>query len=206
MQRQVFGMFQLVISIFSAGLLNKAGDYTSLSIPRLKAINNSSLNCSDHKLTQPLINLPMALTLWLVSRIQLCRILSDSDLSDVLLQYLRSISAVMDPLDHGLLMLTPASQNTWNAPFATWNLRNDLQDICPKLKIPAKCVVSIQHVCFFLSSKSNAHALSFATGTSTMAILVPRPSVVGTRLLCNNNNLKLHYTRSACWFTMVTLR
>ena len=100
--------------------------HVSLFIPRLKTINNSSLNSSDHKLTQPLINLPMALTLWLVSRIQLCGILTD-----VLLQ------AVVDPLDNGLLVLTLASQKTWNASseiITACNFRNDLHDICSKQK------------------------------------------------------------------------
>ena len=62
-------------------------------------------------------------------------------MSNALVQCLRSISPVVDPLDHGLLVLTLASQNTWNAPseiIPTWNLRNDLHYICPKLKFPAK--------------------------------------------------------------------
>ena len=87
-----FGQFELVISIFSVGLLNTKGDMQTLS--------SFSLNCSDHKLTQLLINLPMAVTLWLVSRIRLPGTLADS-LSDVLLQCLRSISAVVNPLDDG---------------------------------------------------------------------------------------------------------
>ena len=64
----------------------------------------------------------MATSLWLVSRIQLCGILTD-----VLLQ------AVVDPLDNGLLVLTLASQKTWNASseiITTCNFRNDLHDIC----------------------------------------------------------------------------
>ena len=68
----------------------------------------------------------MALTLWLVSRIQLCGILTD-----VFLQ------AVMDPLDNGLLVLTLASQKTWNASsevITACNFRNDLHDICSKQK------------------------------------------------------------------------
>ena len=95
---QVFGQFELVISVFSVGLLNTKGDMQTLS--------SFSLNCSDHKLTQLPINLPMpAVTLWLVSRIRLPRTLTDSDMSDVLMQYLRSISAVVNPLDHGLVLL-----------------------------------------------------------------------------------------------------
>ena len=123
---QVFGQFELVISIFSVGLLNIKGD--------MQAFSFLSLNYSDHKLTQPLVSLPMALTLWLVSRIRLPRTLTDSDMLDVLLQCLRSISAVVNPLDHGLLVFALASQNTWNAPsekIPTWDLRNDyhLHDI-----------------------------------------------------------------------------
>ena len=52
-------------------------------------------------------------------------------LTDVLLQ------AVVDPLDDGLLMLTLASQKTWNASseiITTCNFRNDLHDICSKQK------------------------------------------------------------------------
>ena len=123
----IFGQFELVISILSVGLLNTKGD--------MQALSSLSLNCSDHKLTQPLMSLLMALTLWLVSRIRLAGILTDSDMSGVLLQCLRSISAVVNPLDHGLLMFALASQNTWNAPseiIPTWDLRKDyhLHDIC----------------------------------------------------------------------------
>ena len=89
---QVFGEFELVISIFSVGLLNTKGD--------MQALSSFSLNCSDHKLTQLLINLPMAVTLWLVSRIRL-----PGTLTNVLLQCLRSISAVVNALDHGLVLL-----------------------------------------------------------------------------------------------------
>ena len=85
-------------------------------------------------------------------------------MSDILLQCLRSISAVVDPLDHGLFELTLHSQNTWNAPaeiIPTWNLRNDLLDIYAKLKFPANCIVSAS--LFSLGSpKSNVHALRFA--------------------------------------------
>ena len=124
---QVFGHFELVISIFSVGLLNTKGD--------MQALSSLSLNCSDHKLTQLLMSLPMALTLLLVSRTRLPGTLTDSDMSGILLQCLRSISAVVNPLDHGLLMFALASQNTWNAPsekIPTWDLRNDyhLHDIC----------------------------------------------------------------------------
>ena len=58
----VFGQFELVISIFSVGLLNTKGD--------MQALSSFSLNHSDHKLTQ-LINLPLAMTvtLWPVQRI-----------------------------------------------------------------------------------------------------------------------------------------
>ena len=72
---QVFGQFELVISIFSVGLLNTKGD--------MQALSSFSLNHSDHKLTQ-LINLPMAMavTLWLVPRIRLPGTLTDSDMSD----------------------------------------------------------------------------------------------------------------------------
>ena len=49
---QVFGQFEFVISIFSVGLLNTKGD--------MQALSSLSLNCSDHKLTQPLMSLPMA--------------------------------------------------------------------------------------------------------------------------------------------------
>ena len=137
---QVFGQFELVISIFSVGLLNTKGD--------MQALSSLSLNCSNHKLTQPLINLPMASILWLVSRIRLPGTLTDSN---VLLQRLRLILAVVNSLGHGLLVLALASQNTWNAPseiIPSWDLKNDLHDICPKLKFPANCVVSIRHVCF----------------------------------------------------------
>ena len=72
---QVFGQFELVISIFSVGLLNAKGD--------MQALSSLSLNCSDHKLTQPLISLPKVLTLWLVSRIRLPGTLTYSDMSDV---------------------------------------------------------------------------------------------------------------------------
>ena len=94
---QVFGQFELVISIFSVGLLNTKGDMQTLS--------SFSLNCSYHKLTHLLINLPMAVSLWLVSRIRLPGTLTDSDMLDVLLQCLRSILAVVNPLDHGLVLL-----------------------------------------------------------------------------------------------------
>ena len=49
---QVFGQFELVIFIFSVGLLNTKGD--------MQTFSSFSLNCSDHKLTQLLINLPVA--------------------------------------------------------------------------------------------------------------------------------------------------
>ena len=103
---QVFGQFELVISIFSVGLLNTKGD--------MQALSSFNLNCSDNKLTRPLMSLPMALTLWLVSRIQLelPGTLTDSDMPDVLPQSLRSISAVVNLLDHGLLEFSLASQNT----------------------------------------------------------------------------------------------
>ena len=91
---QVFGQFELVISISSVGLLNTKGD--------MQALSSFSLNHSDHKLTQ-LINLPMVVTLWLVSRIRLPGTLTDSDMSGVLLQCLRSIPAVVNPMDHGLV-------------------------------------------------------------------------------------------------------
>ena len=42
--------------------------------------------------------------------------------------------------------------------------------------------------------------------TSTMVTLVPRASLLGTRLLCNNNNNKMHHVRGACWFTIATSR
>ena len=72
---QVFGQFELVISIFSVGLLNTKGN--------MKALSSFSLNHSDHKLTQ-LINLRMAMavTLWLVPRIRLPGTPNDSDMSD----------------------------------------------------------------------------------------------------------------------------
>ena len=54
---QVFGQFELVIFIFSVGLLNTKGD--------MQALSSFSLNCSDHKLTPLLINLPVAVTLGL---------------------------------------------------------------------------------------------------------------------------------------------
>ena len=78
--------------IFSLDPMNTKGD--------MEALSSFSLNCSDHKLTQLLINLPMAVTLWLVSRIRL-----PGTLTDVLLQCLRSISAVVNPLEHGLVLL-----------------------------------------------------------------------------------------------------
>ena len=56
------------------------------------------------------------------------RLAGASDMSDVLLQCLRLISAVLDLLGHGIFMLTPESQN--NAPseiIPTWNLRNDFR-------------------------------------------------------------------------------
>ena len=43
----------------------------------------------------------------------------------------------MDPLDNGLLVLTLASQKTWNASseiITTCNIGNDLHDICSKQK------------------------------------------------------------------------
>ena len=42
--------------------------------------------------------------------------------------------------------------------------------------------------------------------TSTMATLVPRASLLRTRLLCSNNNNKMHHARGACWFTIATSR
>ena len=77
----------------------------------------------------------IGLTIWLVSRVRLPGTLTDSDMSDVFLQCLRSISAVMKPLDHGLLVFALASQNKWNVPseiIPTWDMRNNylLHDIC----------------------------------------------------------------------------
>ena len=118
---QVFGQFESVICIFSVGLLNTKGD--------MQALSSFSMNCSDHKLIQPLINLPMPLTLWLVLRIRLPGTLTDADSAQTCQT---SISAVVNPLDHKLLVLALASQNTWNAPseiIPTWDLRNDLYDI-----------------------------------------------------------------------------
>ena len=62
------------------------------------------------------------------------------------------------------------------------------------------------------SEQSETPALAYwTTGsksprTSTMATLVPRASLLGTRLLCNNNNHKMHHARGACWFTIATSR
>ena len=97
---QVFGQFELVISIFSVGLLNTKGD--------MQALSSLSLNCSDHKQTQP-PSLFQELDF-------LEHSLTDSDMSDVLLQCLRLISAVANPLDHGLLVLALASRNAWTVP------------------------------------------------------------------------------------------
>ena len=96
-------------------------------------MNESGLNGSDHKLTQPLINLPVALTLWLVSRIRLRGTLRHGFRRDVLLQCSRFISVATDPRDNGLFLLTLGLRN--NAPgeiIPTWNLRNDLHDTCAK--------------------------------------------------------------------------
>ena len=43
-------------------------------------------------------------------------------------------------------------------------------------------------------------------GTSRMATLVPRASLLGMRLLCNNKNLKMHHGHGACWFTIAASR
>ena len=92
----VFGQFELFIFIFLVGLLNTKGD--------MQALSSFSLNCSDHKLTQLLTNLPVAgnplacfknSTSWN----------THADMSDVLLQCLRSISTVVNPVDHGLVLL-----------------------------------------------------------------------------------------------------
>ena len=46
--------------------------------------------------------------------------------------------------------------------IATWNLRNDLHDICTK--ISANCICVVLSCLFFLGSpKSNAHVLRFTT-------------------------------------------
>ena len=131
-----------------------------LLIPRPKTINESSLNCSDHKLTHPLINLPVALTLWLVSRIPLHGTLRHRFRHDIWLRCSRSISAAVDPLDNGLFVLTLDSQNyALSEIIPTLHLRNDCLTFVPK--IPANCIVSA--CLFFLGSpKSNAHALCFA--------------------------------------------
>ena len=143
----------------------------------------------------------MALTLWLVSRIQLCGIPTD-----VLLQ------AVVDPLDNGLLVLTLASQKTWNASseiITTCNFRNDLHDIS---KIPRNSIHMYKLQQRVNMEQSETPALAYwTTGsksprTSTMATLVPRASLLGMRLLCNNNNHKMHHARGACWFTVATSR
>ena len=146
----------------------------------------------------------MALTLWLVSRIQLCGILTD-----ILLQ------AVVDPLDNGLIVLTLASQKTWNASseiITTCNFRNDLHDICSKQKVPENSMHMYKLQQTVNSEQSDTPALAYwTTGsksprTSTVATLVPRASLLGTRLLCNNNNNKMHQARGACWFTIATSR
>ena len=142
----VFGQFELVISIFSVGLLNTKGD--------MQALSSFSLNHSDHKLTQ-LINIPMAMTvtLWLVPRILLLGTLTDSDTSDDVrrLAVVLVINRSSRESIGSWALVALASQNTRNAPseiILTWDFRNDLHDICPKLKLPANCVVSIPHVCF----------------------------------------------------------
>ena len=132
----------------------------------------------------------MALTLWLVSRIQLCGILTD-----VLLQ------VVVDPLDNGLLVLTLASQKTWNASseiIATCNFGNDLHDICSKQKSQKTAYTYMYKLQQTVNGEqSETTALAYwTTGsksprTSTMATLIPRTSLLGTRLLCNNNNHKM---------------
>ena len=105
---QVFCQFELVISIFLVGLLNKKGD--------MKALSSFSMSCSDHKLTQPLINLPIALrlnpSLWLILRIRIPGTLTDADSAQTCQT---SISAAVNPLDLKLLVLALASQNTRNA-------------------------------------------------------------------------------------------
>ena len=111
----------------------------------------------------------MVLTLWLVSRIRLPG--TRTDMSDVLLQCLRSISAVVNPLDHGLLVLALASQNTWNAPseiIPTWDLRN----IWPKLKFPANCVVAIGHVCFLWDLQNPMRTRYASRGVIVQCMLV----------------------------------
>ena len=168
MQCKVFGQFELVISIFSVGLLNTKGD--------MQALSSFSLNCSDHKLTQFLISLPMAVTLWLVSRIGLPGTLTDSDTSDVLLQYLRSISAVVN---HGLVFAL-ASQNTWNAPseiIPTWDLQNDLHDICRELKFPANCIwdVCFPFVFFSLFASTSANTIISSLPPYTTCISMNSP-------------------------------
>ena len=111
--------------------------------------DTSSLNCSDHKLTQLLINHPVAVP-------STCCILQefmeDSYMSDVLLVLLK-----IDLSGHrsiGLFIFTMDSQ--YNVPgeiIQTWDLRNNFN---------FQQTASVRRVFFFLGSpKSNAHALRF---------------------------------------------
>ena len=76
----------------------------------------------------------MAFTLWLVSGIRLRVTLRHGFRLDVLLQFSRSISAAIDPLDDVLFLLTLDSRS--NAPseiVPTQKLRNDLHETCAKI-------------------------------------------------------------------------
>ena len=119
------------------------------------------------------------------------------------------------PLDNGLLVLTLASQKIWNASseiIKTCNFRNDLHDICSKQK-SQKTAYTCTNSCRQWTANrvklqpALAHwtACSKSPRTSTMVTLVPRASLLGTRLR-NNNNHKIHHVRGACWFTKATLR
>ena len=116
------------------------------------------------------MNLPIALTLWLVSRIRLRWTLTDSDMSDVLLQCLTS--TVVDPwMDHRRLVLTLASQNSWHVPseiITTWNLRKDLHDTCPELNSQQ----TIRHVVSLGISKIKCACVALCCEVLTQCMLV----------------------------------